>query len=116
MYINEISDFYDCLSPGTKKEISKLYGVKQLTLEQKKDFYRGFVSIQEYKRKTGKSIDEIINGIINPAKNFIKDVLKDKHIIEKYKNFQNMKFDCSYKKGMLEKCLKKWERNIPTGF
>ncbi|MCD2320961.1 DUF643 domain-containing protein, partial [Borreliella burgdorferi] len=28
MYINEISDFYDCLSPGTKKEISKLYGVK----------------------------------------------------------------------------------------
>nr|AAF29802.1 ORF30 [Borreliella burgdorferi] len=116
MYINEISDFYDCLSPGTKKEISKLYRVKQLNLEQKKDFYRGFVSIQEYKRKTGKSIDEIINGIIDPAKNFIKDVLKDKHIIEKYKNFQNMKFDCRYKKGMLEKCLKKWERNIPTGF
>ncbi|MCD2386406.1 DUF643 domain-containing protein, partial [Borreliella burgdorferi] len=52
MYINEISDFYDCLSPGTKKEISKLYGVKQLTLKQKKDFYRGFLSIQEYKRKT----------------------------------------------------------------
>ncbi|WP_233189489.1 DUF643 domain-containing protein, partial [Borreliella burgdorferi] len=24
MNINEISDFYDCLSPGTKKEISKL--------------------------------------------------------------------------------------------
>ncbi|WP_146124880.1 DUF643 domain-containing protein, partial [Borreliella burgdorferi] len=46
MNINEISDFYDCLSPGIKKEISKLYGVKQLTLKQKKDFYRGFVSIQ----------------------------------------------------------------------
>ncbi|AEL19204.1 conserved hypothetical protein (plasmid) [Borreliella bissettiae DN127] len=107
MYINEISDFYDCLSPGTKKEISKLYGVKQLTLEQKKDFYRGFVSIQEYKRKTGKSFDEIINAIVDPAKNFIEDVLKDKHIIEKYKNFQNMKFDCRYKKGMLEKCLEK---------
>ncbi|PRR19774.1 hypothetical protein CV644_06170 [Borreliella burgdorferi] len=116
MYINEISDFYDCLSPGTKKEISKLYGVKQLTLEQKKDFYRGFVSIQEYKRKTGKSIDEIINGIINPAKNFIKDVLKDKHIIEKYKNFQNMKFDCSYKKGMLEKCLKKMGEKYSARF
>ncbi len=116
MYINEISDFYDCLSPGTKKEISKLYGVKQLTLKQKKDFYRGFVSIQEYKRKTGKSIDEIVDDIVDPAKNFIKDVLKDKHIIEKYKNFQNRKFDCSYKKGMLEKCLEKMGEKYSTRF
>ncbi|APS99103.1 hypothetical protein Bmayo_05455 (plasmid) [Borreliella mayonii] len=108
MYINEILDFYDCLSPSVKKEINKLYGVKQLTLEQKKKFYRNFVIIQEYKRKTGKSIDEIINDILAPAKNFIKDVLKDEHIIEKHKNFQNMKFNCRYKKGgMLEKCFKK---------
>lgn len=54
MNINEISDFYDCLSPGTKKEISKLYGVKQLTLKQKRIFIEVLYQYKNTKEKLEK--------------------------------------------------------------
>ncbi|WP_419255378.1 DUF643 domain-containing protein, partial [Borreliella afzelii] len=75
MHVNEVSDFYDNLDKETKKVIHKLYRTTQPTLGQKRRIYSTCEAIQEYKRKTGKSINEIVNDIVKPTKKFIKDVL-----------------------------------------
>ncbi|AAF07690.2 conserved hypothetical protein (plasmid) [Borreliella burgdorferi B31] len=107
MHTNEISNFYDNLSEDLKKSINKLYETEQATQEQKSQMYSSYKAAQEYGIKTGKSTEEIINDIIDPTKKIIKDVLKNKYLIQKYKNSKNMQVDYSDKKGMLKKCLKK---------
>ncbi len=111
MHANKVSDFYDNLDRETKKEIHNLYRTTQPTLGQKRRIYSTYETIQEYKRKTGKSINEIVNDIVKPTKKFIKDVLKDKcvidNVIDKHKNSQNIKVDFSYREEMLEECLVK---------
>ncbi|WP_418905616.1 DUF643 domain-containing protein [Borreliella japonica] len=82
MHVNKVSDFYDNLDQEVKKGIRKLY-------------------------KTGKSINEIINKILKPEKEFVQEILKDKRLIKKYEISENMNFDFSYKEGMLEKCLER---------
>ncbi|WP_215535940.1 DUF643 domain-containing protein [Borreliella bavariensis] len=84
MHVNEVSDFYDNLDKQTKKEIDKLHRTYQATLEQKIQIYSAYELIQEYKRKTGKSIYEVINDTLGPEKEFIKEVLKDKYLIKKH--------------------------------
>ncbi|WP_215536804.1 DUF643 domain-containing protein [Borreliella bavariensis] len=104
MHANKVSDFYDNLDKKTKKEIDKLYRTDQATLEQKRQIYSAYELIQEYKRKTGKSIYEVINDTLGPEKEFIKEVLKDKYLIKKHSS-KNIKVDFSYKEEMLEECL-----------
>ncbi|XPC97892.1 DUF643 domain-containing protein (plasmid) [Borreliella japonica] len=104
MHANKISDFYDNLGKKLKKEIDRLYRTDQVTLEQKRQIYSAYEVIQEYKRKTGKSINEVINDTLGPEKEFIKEVLKDKYLIKKHSS-KDIKFDFSYKEGMLKKCL-----------
>ncbi|MBB5141891.1 DUF643 domain-containing protein [Borreliella afzelii] len=120
MHVNEVSDFYDNLDKETKKEIHKLYRTTQPTLGQKRRIYSTYEAIQEYKRKTGKSINEIVNDIVKPTKKFIKDVLKDKcvidNVIDKHKNSQNIKVDFSYREEMLEECLVKLGEDKSANF
>ncbi|WP_210369947.1 DUF643 domain-containing protein, partial [Borreliella garinii] len=42
-----------------------------------------------------------------PTKEFIKGVLKDGYLIEKYRSSKNVEINYSYKEGILEKCLEK---------
>ncbi|ACO38058.1 conserved hypothetical protein (plasmid) [Borreliella burgdorferi Bol26] len=102
MNINEISDFYDNLYKKTKKEIdkliNKLYLTSQITLKQKRQIYSAVEKMQKYVIKTGKSV------FLESEKEFVKDTLKRKNLIKKFKSF---KVDFSYKEGMLEKCLER---------
>ncbi|WP_233709417.1 DUF643 domain-containing protein [Borreliella bavariensis] len=51
---------------------------------------------------------EIINDPLGPpTKEFIKGVLKDRYLIEKYRSSKNVEINYSYKEGILEKCLEK---------
>ncbi|WP_215536789.1 DUF643 domain-containing protein [Borreliella bavariensis] len=105
MHANKISDFYDNLCKKSKNEIkeidsliNKLYVTNQITLEQKRQIYSAFERMQKYVIKTGKKI------ILEAEKEFVKDTLKEKNLIKKFKSF---KVDFRYKKGMLEKCLER---------
>ncbi|WP_233709513.1 DUF643 domain-containing protein [Borreliella bavariensis] len=54
--------------------------------------------MQKYVIKTGKKI------LLEAKKEFIKDALKEKNLIKKFKSF---KVDFSYKEGMLEEYLER---------
>ncbi|MBB6032121.1 hypothetical protein HNR35_001124 [Borreliella spielmanii] len=62
-------------------------------------------------RETKKEIHiayEIINDPLGPpTKEFIKRVLKDRYLIEKYRSSKNVEINYSYKEGIVEKCLEK---------
>ncbi|WP_418885384.1 DUF643 domain-containing protein [Borreliella carolinensis] len=111
MNINEISDFYDNLYKKTKKEIdkliNKLYLTSQITLKQKRQIYSVVEKMQKYVIKTGKSV------FLESEKEFVKDTLKRKNLVKKFKSF---KVDFSYKKGMLEKCLERLGEDKSTEF
>ncbi|WP_233709293.1 DUF643 domain-containing protein [Borreliella bavariensis] len=50
---------------------------------------------------------EAINGALEPSKEFIKGVLKDKYLIKKYRSSKNIEVNYNHKEGILEKCLEK---------
>ncbi|WP_418909517.1 DUF643 domain-containing protein (plasmid) [Borreliella sinica] len=72
------------------------------------DFYDVLDNLTKRERS---SVYEAINGPLEPVKEFIKKVLKDKYLIEKYRNSKNVEINYSYKEGMLEKCLEKLEED-----
>lgn len=63
--------------------------------------------MQKYVIKTGKKI------LLEAKKEFIKDALKEKNLIKKFKSF---KVDFSYKEGMLEKYLERAEEEKSIEF
>ncbi|WP_325064371.1 DUF643 domain-containing protein [Borreliella bavariensis] len=64
--------------------------------------YSAFERMQKYVIKAGKKI------ILEEEKEFVKDALKEKNLIKKFKSF---KVDFSYKEGILEKCLERLEED-----
>ncbi|WP_210382554.1 DUF643 domain-containing protein, partial [Borreliella garinii] len=59
----------------------------------------------------------IINDPLGPpTKEFIKGVLKDGYLIEKYRSSKNVEINYSYKEGILEKCLEKLREDKSIDF
>ncbi|MBB6043652.1 DUF643 domain-containing protein (plasmid) [Borreliella yangtzensis] len=72
------------------------------------DFYNVLDNLTKRERN---SAYEAINEPLEPVKEFIKGVLKDRYLIEKYRSSKNVEINYSYKEGMLEKCLGKLEED-----
>ncbi|WP_233464688.1 DUF643 domain-containing protein [Borreliella bavariensis] len=68
------------------------------------DFYN---ILDKLPKKEIHSAYEAINGALEPSKELIKGVLKDKYLIKKYRSSKNIEVNYSYKEGILEKCLEK---------